>query len=79
MAAKPPSDEDRATPTGADGAVGPRPVMGSLTHAQHTAEIGSSLQLKYQVCPDNALPEELAALVRQLQEREDGSALSGQR
>jgi hypothetical protein len=79
MAAKPPSDEDRATPTGADGAVGLRSVMGSLTHAHLAAEVGRHLQTRYQACLNDALPDKLAALVRQLQEQEDGSALSGQR
>jgi hypothetical protein len=53
--------------------------MGSLTHAQLAAEIGRSLQTRYQACLNDALPDKLAALVRQLQEQEDGSALSGQR
>ena len=79
MAAKPPSDEDRATPTGADGTVCLRSVTGSPTNTQLAAEIGRSLQLQYQVCLNDALPDKLAALVRQLQEREDETGLSGQR
>jgi len=59
------------TSTRADGAEGPRSVTGSLTPAQLAAEIGLSLRSQYQVCLNESLPDELAALVRQLQERED--------
>jgi hypothetical protein len=79
MAAKPPSDEDRATPTRADGAVGLRSATGSLTNSQLAVEIGRSLQTRYPACLNDSLPDKLAALVRQLQEREDGSAPSRQR
>jgi hypothetical protein len=39
MAAMPPSDDDHAIPTGADGAVGLRPIIGPLTNPQLVAEI----------------------------------------
>ena len=79
MAAKPLSDEDQATPTGADGAVGLRSVTGSLINPQLATEIERSPQTRYQACLNDALPNKLAALVRELQEREDGSAPSQQR
>jgi hypothetical protein len=79
MAAKPPSDEDHAIPTGTDGAVGLRPITDPLTNTQPATEIGRSLQTRYPACLNDALPDKLAALVRELQEREDGSAPSRQR
>ena len=79
MAAKPPSDEDRATVTRADRVGGLRSATGSLTNIQLAVEIGRSLQTRYQASLNDALPDKLAALVRQLQEREDGSGPSRQR
>jgi hypothetical protein len=46
------------------------PFTGSLSAAQLTAQIGRSLQSLYQASLQEPLPEELAALVRQLEERE---------
>ncbi len=66
MAAKPPPDEDRATPAGADGAVGVRSATGSLPNTQLAVEIGRSLRTRNQACLNDNLPDKLAALVRQL-------------
>jgi len=78
MAAKPPPDDETVTSTGADGPVGLRSITGSLTNTQLAAEIGRSLQSRYQASLNEALPEELAALVRQSQEREEQSGSSRQ-
>jgi hypothetical protein len=79
MAAKPLLDDKTVTSIRADGAAGLRLVTSSLTHTQLAAEIGRSLQTLYQACLNDALSDKLAALVRQLQEREDGSAPARQR
>jgi anti-sigma factor NepR-like protein len=49
------------------------PFDGSLTPAQLTAEIGRCLRPMYQASLTEPLPQELEALVRQLQEREQGA------
>jgi hypothetical protein len=46
------------------------PFDGSQTSAQLTAEIGRCLRPMYQASLTEPLPQELEALVRQLQERE---------
>ena len=51
------------------------PFDGSLTPTQLTAEIGRCLQPMYQASLTEPLPQELEALVRQLQEREQGAVL----
>jgi hypothetical protein len=71
MAAKPSPDDETVASSGADGMASLRSMMGSLTNIQLAAEIGRSLQTQYQVCLNETLPDEHAALVRQLQERED--------
>ena len=48
------------------------PFDGSQSLAQLTAEIGRCLQPMYQASLTEPLPQELEALVRQLQEREQG-------
>jgi hypothetical protein len=73
MAAKPLPDDQTVISTGAAGPVGLRSITGSLTNTQLAAEIGRSLQSRYQASLNEALPEELAALVHQLQEREEQS------
>jgi hypothetical protein len=50
------------------------PFDGSQTPAQLTAEIGRCLQPMYQASLTEPLPQELEALVRQLQEREQSLA-----
>ena len=46
------------------------PFDGSLSSAQLAAEIGRCLQAKYAAPPKKLLPDELADLVRRLQEQD---------
>jgi hypothetical protein len=48
------------------------PFRGSLTPAELAAEIGRWLQVQHPVALQEMLPDELASLVSQLGEREDG-------
>jgi len=47
------------------------PFRGSLRPAELAAEIGRCLKSRYRVTPEEPLPEDLTALVRQLQQREE--------
>ena len=47
---------------------------GSLTPAELAAEIGRWLQVQHSVALEEALPDELASLIRQLGERKNGQA-----
>jgi hypothetical protein len=49
------------------------PFRGSLIPAELTAEIGRWLQSQHPVPLQEPLPEELASLIRRLQEREGGA------
>jgi hypothetical protein len=49
------------------------PFRGSLAPAELTAEIGRWLQSQHPVPLQEPLPEELASLIRRLQEREGGA------
>jgi hypothetical protein len=49
------------------------PFRGSLTSAELTAEIGHWLQAQHPVSKE-PLPDNLAALIRRLQERADGAS-----
>jgi hypothetical protein len=49
------------------------PFRGSLTPAELTAEIGRWLQAQHPVSKE-PLPDNLAALIRRLQERADGAS-----
>jgi hypothetical protein len=51
------------------------PYRGSLTPAELAAEVGRWLQAQHPVSLQEALPEELASLVSQLGEREDGKTV----
>jgi Anti-sigma factor NepR len=79
MAAKPPPDDETVTSSGADDTLGLRSIADSFTNTQLAAEIGRCLQSQYQDSLKEALPDELAALVRQLQEREDETGSSRRR
>ena len=48
------------------------PFRGSLTPAELAAEIGRWLQVQHPVALEEALPDELASLIRQLGERKNG-------
>ncbi len=50
------------------------PFRGSLTPAELAAEIGRLLQVQHPVALEEALPDELASLIRQLGERKNGKA-----
>jgi Anti-sigma factor NepR len=73
MAAGTPFDGPASGP-GNDKVGSNSPFDGSQTPAQLTAEIGRCLQPMYQASLTEPLPQELEALVRQLQEREQGAA-----
>ena len=47
------------------------PFGGAQPPAELAAEIGHCLKSRYRVIPEEPLPEDLAALVRQLQQREE--------
>ena len=47
------------------------PFGGSLLPAELAAEIGRCLKSRYRVIPEEPLPEDLAARVRQLRQREE--------
>jgi hypothetical protein len=72
MAADTPHDGP-ASGSGNDKAGSNSPFDGSQTPAQLTAEIGRCLRPMYQASLAEPLPQELEALVRQLQEREQGA------
>lgn len=48
------------------------PFRESLTPAELAAELGRCLQVQHPVALEEALPDELASLVRRLSERNDG-------
>ena len=50
------------------------PFRGSLTPAELAAETGRWLQVQHPMALEEALPDELASLIRQLGERKNGQA-----
>ncbi len=50
------------------------PFRGPLTPAELAAEIGRRLQVQHPAVLEEALPDELASLIRQLGERKNGKA-----
>ena len=50
------------------------PFRGSLTPAELAAEIGRWLQVQHPAVLEEALPDELASIIRQLGERKNGKA-----
>jgi hypothetical protein len=70
MAADTPREEEPDSMQGKGYATANSPFSGSLLPAEIAAEIGRCLQARYQPIPEEPLPENLAALVRKLQERQ---------
>jgi hypothetical protein len=72
MAADTPDEggPDAAKPNGGANS----PFRGALTPAELTAEIGRWLQSQHPVPLREPLPEELASLIRRLQERDGGAS-----
>ncbi len=50
------------------------PFRDALTPAELAAEVGRWLQVQHPVALEEALPDELASLIRQLGKRKDGKA-----
>jgi hypothetical protein len=73
MAKKSPPGDGTTDGTWSDGGGGANsPFTGSLTNTQLADEVGRCLQSWSQAVLSEPLPEDLAALVRKLEERESG-------
>jgi len=78
MAAKAPWEDGGTPPIKPDGQPHPNsPFNGSLTMAQLAAEIGRCLRSRHAGALKEPLLDELAILVRRLQEREQGTRPPG--
>jgi hypothetical protein len=74
MAKKSPPSDGSTDGTRSDGGGGANsPFNGSLTNTQLAVEVGRSLRSWSQAALSEPLPDDLAVLVRKLEERESGT------